>query len=70
MFQFAFRTKNPLMLQAAEKWAGISGYYLDQNELHAYSRTKNFIKNNECKFFILGCILTVDRLEGKVFGWS
>jgi hypothetical protein len=40
LFNFAFRTINPLILQAAEKWAGISGYILSEKELKQYAETK------------------------------
>jgi hypothetical protein len=63
MFQFAFATQNPLILQSAEKWAGVSGYRMNKIELEKYAQVKDQIKQDECKFPPLLIELTNYRLE-------
>ena len=56
MFNFACRTNNPLMMLAAEKWAGAAGYEMDSNLLRQYMLAKDCMKRDPGK---IGSLLTL-----------
>lgn len=49
ILDFAHKTKNPLMLQLFEKWAGPSGYILEGVSLQKYQQLKREVLNDEGK---------------------